>query len=231
MGPGYFPTILGILMLILGILVALPALKPHAEETHVEKIGWRGLLVILGAVALYAFLLPRAGFVVSLIGLIVLSAMGSKEFTWKAALLSCLVLGVFSRARHSGLRAAVLPDRRSAVALPSELPVAQRVGGDVASSRLSSAQNSSTITLVVKCSAPSSLLHFLVFRRLSRWTAEPFLSSCLANSPSLFHASHRCHSTLSWATPSLSFHRVFVATEKFATTVPSSNDRGSIMPT
>ena len=61
-----------------------------------EKIGWRGLVVILGAVALYAFLLPRAGFVVSLIVLIVLSAMGSKEFTWKAALLSCVVLGVFS---------------------------------------------------------------------------------------------------------------------------------------
>jgi len=96
MGPGYFPTILGILLLVLGILVALPALKADAEETHVEKIGWRGVIVILGAVALYAFLLPRAGFVISLIVLIVLSAMGSKEFTWKAALLSCVVLGAFS---------------------------------------------------------------------------------------------------------------------------------------
>ena len=96
MGPGYFPTILGILLLVLGILVALPSLKADAQETHVEKIGWRGLVVILGAVMLYAFLLPRAGFVVSLIVLIVLSAMGSKEFTWKAALLSCVVLGVFS---------------------------------------------------------------------------------------------------------------------------------------
>jgi hypothetical protein len=96
MGPGYFPTILGILLVVLGILVALPALKAHAPETHVEKIGWRGLLIILGAVALYAFLLPRAGFVVSLVVLIVLSAMGSEEFSWKAALLSCIVLGISS---------------------------------------------------------------------------------------------------------------------------------------
>jgi hypothetical protein len=96
MGPGYFPTILGILLVFLGILVALPALKADAPETHVEKIGWRGLLVILGAVVLYAILLPRAGFVVSLVVLIIASAMGSKEFTWKAALLSCVVLGVFS---------------------------------------------------------------------------------------------------------------------------------------
>jgi hypothetical protein len=96
MGPGYFPTILGILLVVLGALVALPALKSNAQETHVEKIGWRGLIVILGAVALYAILLPRAGFVVSLVVLIILSAMGSKEFTWKAALLSCIVLGAFS---------------------------------------------------------------------------------------------------------------------------------------
>jgi len=96
MGPGYFPTILGILLLVLGILVALPALKPHAEETHVGKIGWRGLLVILGAVILYAFLLPRMGFLVALTVLVILSAMGSKEFTWKAALSSVVVLGIFS---------------------------------------------------------------------------------------------------------------------------------------
>ena len=61
MGPGYFPTVLGIMLVVLGILVGLPAIKADAPETHVEKIGWRGLLVILGAVALYAFLLPRAG--------------------------------------------------------------------------------------------------------------------------------------------------------------------------
>jgi hypothetical protein len=96
MGPGYFPTILGILLVVLGILVALPALRRNAPESHVENIGWRGLLVILGSVALYAILLPRLGFVISLVMLIILSAMGSKEFTWKAALMSCVVLGLFS---------------------------------------------------------------------------------------------------------------------------------------
>ena len=96
MGPGYFPTVLGGMLVALGILVALPTIKPDAEETHVDKIGWRGLLLILGAVILYADLLPRMGFVVSLIILIVMSAMASKEFTWKAALISCVVLGIFS---------------------------------------------------------------------------------------------------------------------------------------
>ena len=96
MGPGYFPTILGILLLVLGVLVALPSLKADAQETHVGKIGWRGLLVILGAVVLYALLLPRMGFLVALTVLVIMSAMGSKEFTWKAALSSVVVLGIFS---------------------------------------------------------------------------------------------------------------------------------------
>lgn len=96
MGPGYFPTILGILLVLLGILVALPSLKADAEETHVGKIGWRGLIVILGSVILYAVLLPRLGFVIAMASLVIISAMASKEFTWKAALLSVIVLGAFS---------------------------------------------------------------------------------------------------------------------------------------
>ena len=98
MGPGYFPTVLGMMLVALGILVALPSIRHDAQETHVGKIGWRGLLVILGAVVLYAILLPRLGFVVSMAALVIMSAMASKEFTWKAALLSTVVLGLFSYA-------------------------------------------------------------------------------------------------------------------------------------
>ena len=96
MGPGYFPSVLGGMLVMLGILVALPAIKPDALETRVEKIGWRGLLLILGAVILYAVLLPRLGFVVSLIVLIILSALASTEFAWRETLISCLVLGICS---------------------------------------------------------------------------------------------------------------------------------------
>ena len=96
MGPGYFPTVLGGLLIFLGILVGLPAFRHDAEETVVEPIGWRGLLVILGAVILYGLLLPRLGFVIAMAVLVILSAMASREFTWKAALLSTIVLGAFS---------------------------------------------------------------------------------------------------------------------------------------
>ena len=55
-----------------------------------------GLLAASGAVILYGVLLPRVGFVISMAVLVILSAMASREFTWKAALLSTIVLGAFS---------------------------------------------------------------------------------------------------------------------------------------
>ena len=96
MGPGYFPTVLGALLIGLGVLVGLPTVKAGSAATQVEKIGWRGLLVILGAVILYAVLLPRLGFVAALVVLVILSAMASEEFAWRETLISVAVLGVCS---------------------------------------------------------------------------------------------------------------------------------------
>ena len=96
MGPGYFPIVLGALLVTIGVLVGLPSMRRDATETRVDGIGWRGLTVILGSVLLYAILLPRLGFVVSLVMLIVLSSLATREFTWKATLLSVAVLAVSS---------------------------------------------------------------------------------------------------------------------------------------
>lgn len=96
MGPGYFPTILGYLMAFLGIIVALPGLSKKSPIVKVEKIGWRGLIIVLGSVALFAETLLRLGFVISLVLLMIISATASTEFKWKETIISTIVLGVFS---------------------------------------------------------------------------------------------------------------------------------------
>lgn len=96
MGPGYFPTILGWLMALLGIAIALPAMSAKAPIVKVDRIGWRGLIIVLGAVVIYALTLLRLGFVVSLVLLMVISAMASDEFNWKETIISTIVLGIFS---------------------------------------------------------------------------------------------------------------------------------------
>jgi fumarate reductase subunit C len=96
-GPGYFPFGLGILLAVLGAMVLFKALTIETEDG--EKFGdfaWRPLVVVLGAVALFGFILPRLGLLISLPILVVLSSWASDEFSWKGALINAAVLTAMS---------------------------------------------------------------------------------------------------------------------------------------
>ena len=96
MGPGYFPMALGGLMALLGLMVLIPSLLSKAEELKITKIEPRMVLLVLVAVAVYAFALPKLGFIVALFALIVISSIASHEFNLKTTLISSVVLLVFS---------------------------------------------------------------------------------------------------------------------------------------
>lgn len=94
MGPGYFPTILGGLMAFLGLLVLIPSFK--GPEVRVSRIDLPMILLVLVAVAVYAFALPKLGFIVALFLLILISSFASHEFNLKTTLISSVVLLAFS---------------------------------------------------------------------------------------------------------------------------------------
>jgi Tripartite tricarboxylate transporter TctB family len=78
MGPGYFPTMLGIILVLFGLCVFAQGLRnPEPMEG-----GWsmRALIVLPVAFALFGFLMDRAGFVPALAVLIVASAAASSSF-------------------------------------------------------------------------------------------------------------------------------------------------------
>jgi drug/metabolite transporter (DMT)-like permease len=96
-GPAYFPFGLGVLLAVLGALVLFKALTVETEDG--EKFGsfaWRPLLLILSAVALFGFILPRLGLLISLPVLVVLSSWASDEFSWKGAVINAAVLTAMS---------------------------------------------------------------------------------------------------------------------------------------
>src|ERR687884_138941 len=66
MGPGYFPTVLGIVLMILGLIVAINGISPKAEEEKVQRFDWRVLLLVLGAVVLFGVLLQPLGLILAL---------------------------------------------------------------------------------------------------------------------------------------------------------------------
>jgi len=92
MGPGYFPTVLGILLIVLGAAIALAALSPKAEEHRVAKFDWRTIVLVLGAVVLFGALLNRGGLILALAAVVIVSSYASHEFGWKATLVNTVVL-------------------------------------------------------------------------------------------------------------------------------------------
>jgi hypothetical protein len=96
MGPGYFPTILGALMAILGLMVLIPSLGGRGPVVKVDKMDFKSIVMVLVAVAVYAATLPTLGFIVALFVLILISSFASHEFNIKTTLISSVVLLVFS---------------------------------------------------------------------------------------------------------------------------------------
>ena len=96
-GPAYFPFGLGVLLAILGGMILFEALTIETEDGEpIGKFAWKPLFIILGAVALFGFMLPRMGMVVSLPVLVLISAYASDEHTWVGTIVNAAVLTVMS---------------------------------------------------------------------------------------------------------------------------------------
>jgi hypothetical protein len=96
MGPGYFPRGLGSLLIFLGAILVLRALRTRGAPMSFPT--FKPLLVVLGSVLLFGIIAGplKLGLVVATIVLILVSSMASDEFTWKAAIISSIVLAAFT---------------------------------------------------------------------------------------------------------------------------------------
>ena len=96
MGPGYFPFWLGVILAIMGAIIAVSALSPKAERTVVSRFNFKTLGIILGNVILFGILLRYLGLYVSAFLLVFLASTASHEFKWKTAAINaiCLVVAI-----------------------------------------------------------------------------------------------------------------------------------------
>jgi hypothetical protein len=92
MGPGYFPTILGGLMALLGLLILLPSIRASQPVQKIARVDFMSVFMVLLSVVVYAATLPTLGFIVSLVLLVVISSFASHEFHLKSTIISALVL-------------------------------------------------------------------------------------------------------------------------------------------
>ena len=94
MGPGYFPTVLGGMLAVLGLIVLLGSFVTEGEA--VPKFHFRPLIFISVGCVLYGYLMKPLGLVLATAALVFVSAYGGHEFKWKEVTILFIILVVFS---------------------------------------------------------------------------------------------------------------------------------------
>jgi hypothetical protein len=86
MGPGYFPTVLGALLVLFGVYFVGQGLRSGAEKL---QGAWspRALIILPLSLVLFGLLIDRAGFIPAMLVLIVASASARSQFKLTEALL------------------------------------------------------------------------------------------------------------------------------------------------
>ncbi len=100
MGPGFLPTALGVILVILGIVIsgtaAVTAPSGEEEESllpeHPEWLAW--LLILAGPLAFIVFG-RMGGMIPAIFTCVFVSALGDRKATWKSSFVLASVVTVF----------------------------------------------------------------------------------------------------------------------------------------
>lgn len=95
MGPGYFPTLLSVLMIILGLLITVLAIRKSATDSGFGGLPWKGLTLIIGATVLFGFTLRGLGLAPVLAITVLATAWASRYATLRASVPLALGLAAF----------------------------------------------------------------------------------------------------------------------------------------
>jgi putative tricarboxylic transport membrane protein len=77
MGPGYFPTLLGAVLVLIGLTLSLPALVRDGEAF--PKLHLRPLAVILVSIVVFGLTLQYLGFVAAVTALVLVGAFADPD--------------------------------------------------------------------------------------------------------------------------------------------------------
>lgn len=82
MGPGYFPSVLGWILVGLGAIVGGRALRPGKPLASFGTVRIPPLVVVLASVVAFGFALPRLGLVIASMVLATMSRAAAPGFKW-----------------------------------------------------------------------------------------------------------------------------------------------------
>jgi hypothetical protein len=102
MEAGYFPRLASTMLAVLGLVIVANALRVEGEG--LAPWAWRPLLILNGAVALFGFLIGRAGLVVTTAVVVILASFAGRRLGWgELALLALALIVLMVALFHYGL--------------------------------------------------------------------------------------------------------------------------------
>jgi len=96
MGPGYFPTALGVILCLFGVYLMVRGIRTGGKMAR--GWAWRPLAFITLSIVLFGFLLDRAGMIPALVAMFFAAAAAGRDFRFKEVLLLTVLMGAFAAA-------------------------------------------------------------------------------------------------------------------------------------
>lgn len=93
MGPAYFPTVLGSLLVLLGLIALVRSFIVQGQP--IEPFAIKNLVIILGAVVLFGAIVRGAGLIIASLLLIFIGSTASEKFRVLPAIILAVGLTTF----------------------------------------------------------------------------------------------------------------------------------------
>ena len=94
MGPAYFPTMLGGLLAVLGLVILVGSLV--VEGPAVPRFFFKPVILVVIGTVLFGALMKPLGVVIATAALTVVGALGGLDFRWKEVAILSVVLAAFA---------------------------------------------------------------------------------------------------------------------------------------
>ncbi len=112
MGPGFMPTALGVLLILLGLVIAGGAIESRQgeDESFLPDVPqWRGWGCILASPVCFIVFGTIGGFIPATFSCVFVAALGDRESTLKSAVVLAAIITVFGVALFSYLLQVPMP--------------------------------------------------------------------------------------------------------------------------
>ena len=94
MGPGYFPVLVGAVLIFIGLVVAARA--PATQAERIGRIAIKPVFLVIGAIALFAACIETLGLALAILLVVIVGYLANPQPKWVELLILAVVLTVAS---------------------------------------------------------------------------------------------------------------------------------------